>query len=445
MPSVTTARSTRPASSSDAPGATERRVVALTLVLVTIGLAAAATRGLLFALIALGAAFFLVVLGVIGRDRAAMLTLMAAFATAPMYKGLAPSPSSAITPTDLLLGLGVMLLVPTLLRRSVQLPLVYVMGIALILLTGTLSTVFSPDPLVSVIQFVQWQIVIVGLLVLFALWAPTWKMIDALMWSYVAGQMASVLYSPFDAAIGNRHLGLSHHPNEFGGAGVMAFALTLYLWGRHDALWYRIIVVLAGLASAASAVTSGSRAATVVIAGLVLIVPFVERSAVKGFLVAMGGALLVFSLPFVVGSSGEGSAISRLAGSVDALGADKARLEAQDLGIELFLQHPLIGNGFSEALFVHNVVLAVASSTGLIGLIGYLLVLFTLARPIIGNHPNRRIGYTVWAFIAITPTFPGLEDRTLWIPMAAALLLAIQARERTKNPVSTPTIATETR
>ena len=52
----------------------------------------------------------------------------------------------------------------------------------------------------------------------------------------------------------------------------------------------------------------------------------------------------------------------------------------------------------------------------------------TLARPVLGNHPNRRLGYVVAAFVAITPTFPGLEDRTLWAPMAPAILLAIQSR-----------------
>jgi O-antigen ligase len=166
--------------------------------------------------------------------------------------------------------------------------------------------------------------------------------------------------------------------------------------------------------------------------------PFVERSALKGFVLAIFGALAVFSLPFIVGNSSEGSAISRLAGTADAIGADRARTEAQDFGIDLFLQNPIVGNGFSDALFVHNVVLGVASSAGIFGLLGYLLVLYTLARPIIGHHPNRRLGYVVWAFIALTPTFPGLEDRTLWVPMAPAILLAIQSRRGAGDEESVP-------
>ncbi|WP_156391683.1 MULTISPECIES: O-antigen ligase family protein [unclassified Nocardioides] len=436
---MTTARSTRPASSSDAPGATERRLVALTLCLVTIGLTAAATRGLLFALIALGAAVFLVVLGVIGRERTAMLTMMAAFATAPMYKGLAPSPSSAITPTDLLFGLSVMLLLPSLLRHKVNLPLGYVLGVSLILITGTLSTAFSPDPLVSALQFVQWLVVLVGLVTLVAIWAPKWKAVDLLVWSYVVGQMASVAYSPLDGGIADRRIGLSHHPNAFGEAGVMTFALAMYLWRRHDAVWYRVLVAGAAGAGAVSAVTSGSRAATVVIAGLVLMVPIVERSAIRGFLLAIGGAVFVFSLPLLVDSTGDTSALSRLAGSADSLVADRARLDAQDLGISLFLQHPIAGNGFADAIYVHNVVLGVLASVGVIGFLGYLMVLFVLARPLFGHHPNRRLGYVVWAFIAITPTVPGLEDRTLWVPMSLTILLAIQSRLGSTSPDTTTT------
>lgn len=432
MPSVTSVRPARPGP-GDAPGALERRVVTLSLVLVACGLSAAAAQGsLLVALVAIGAAGFLLVLATLGRERTAMLTMVLAFATAPMNKGLAPSPSTPITPTDLLFGVAVALLFPTLLRRHLALPLTYVIGIALILVTGTLSTVFSAAPFISAVQFVQWLVVIVGLVGLFALWAPSWAKVDILLWSYVAGQMLSVAYSPFDGA-GSRHQGLSHHANEFGGAGAMAFAALLYLWRRNDAYWYRAVVAVAAAGSVASVLTSGSRAATVVIAGLVLMIPFVERSAVKGFLFAILGALFLFALPLVVDAAGEGSAISRLTGSADALGADRARTQAQDFGIDLFFQHPLVGNGFADALFVHNVVLGVLTSAGLFGLLGYFLVLFTLARPIIGTHPNRRLGYVVWAFIAITPTFPALDDRTLWAPVAPAILLAIQSRRGAKD------------
>ncbi|WGY01287.1 hypothetical protein QI633_22445 [Nocardioides sp. QY071] len=429
MPNQTIVRPPTAVRSDGSNGVVQRRVVTVFLVLLAALLAAASARGPIAAILAIFLAVLISMLAVFGRERVAFLAMMAAFATAPMNRGLSPGgPSNPITPTDLLFGLAVMLLLPTLLRRQLRLPLTYVIGITLILVTGTIATAAAAAPLLSALQFAQWLVVILGLLVLFAVWAPSWRMVDILLWSYVAGQMLSILYAPLGGAVGNRYQGLSHHPNEFGGAGVMAFAALMYLWRRNDAVWYRVAVALAASACGVSVVISGSRAATAVMAGLILLIPIVERSAVKGFVLAILGALFVFALPLVVGESGEGSAISRLAGSADALGADKARSEAQDFGIDMFFQHPLLGNGFADALYVHNVVLGVATSIGIFGLIGYLLVLFTLARPVLGNHPNRRLCYVVAAFVAITPTFPGLEDRTLWAPMAPAILLAIQSR-----------------
>ncbi|KRC53911.1 MULTISPECIES: O-antigen ligase family protein [unclassified Nocardioides] len=426
-------QSVAPAMSSstgqETTGVVERRLVTVGLWGLTIALVAASSRGPIAAALALMVAGGVVALAVLGRERVAMAAMMLAFATSPMYKGVI-SPGGAespISPTDLVFALAVLLLVPTLMRRSLNLPLTYIIGISLILVTGTLSTVFSPAPFISAVQFAQWLVMIVGLLGLLALWAPSWRTIDILLWCYVAGQMVSLAYAPVGGAVGNRNQGMANHPNEFGGAGVMAFAVLMYLWRRNDAVWYRVMVAGFAAASAGSVVISGSRAGVAVLAGLILMVPFVERSAFKGFLLAIGGALFVFSLPYIVGQSGEGSAITRLAGSADALGADKARTEAQKFGVDLFLQHPILGNGFADSIYAHNVLLAVAASIGIVGLLGYLLVLFTLARPIIGNHPNRRIGYAVWAFIAITPTFPALEDHTLWVPMAPAILLAVRA------------------
>lgn len=435
MPNQTTARPPTAARGDGSNGVVQRRVVTAFVVLLAVVLAAGSARGPIAAVIGLGFAGFVAALAILGRERMAMLAMIAAFATAPMYKGLAPSDDIPITPTDLVFGLAVVLLLPTVIGRPVRLPLGYVIGVLIILTTGTLATVFSPAPVISVLQFAQWLIVLVGLVGLLAIWSPGWRTVDVLLWSYVAGHTLSTLYSPVGESIAGRSVGLTHHPNAFGEAGVMAFAACMYLWRRGETVWYRLFV--AGCAGAAllSVVTSGSRAAAAVVAGLVIMVPFVERSAVKGFLLALSLAIGIVSLPLLIDSSGDTSALARLAGTGDALVADQARLNAQNFGIDMFFQHPIVGNGFAEAIYVHNVVLGVAASIGLVGLLGYLMVLFVMARPIIGNHPNRRIAYLAWAFIAITPTVPALEDRTLWVPMAPVILLAMNMRkERDSDP-----------
>ncbi|GAA1503828.1 O-antigen ligase family protein [Nocardioides humi] len=428
MPNQTTARPPTAARGDGSTGVVERRAVTVFVVLLAMVLAAASARGPVMAAVGIGFAGFVAALAILGRQRIALLAMLGAFATAPMYKGLAPSPDTPITPTDLLFGIAVVLLLPTVIGRPVRLPLGYVIGILLILTTGILSTVFSPAPVISALQFVQWLVVLVGLVGLLAVWAPGWRTVDLLLWGYVAGHTLSVAYSPIGDSIAGRSVGLTHHPNAFGEAGVMAFAALMYLWRRGESVWYRLLVAGCAAAAVLSVVTSGSRAAAVVVAGLVIMVPFVERSAVKGFVLALTLAIGIVALPLLLDSAGDTSALSRLAGTGDALVADQARLNAQNFGIEMFLEHPVVGNGFAEAIYVHNVVLAVAASVGLVGLIGYLMVLFVMARPIIGTHPNRRIAYLAWAFIAITPTVPGLEDRTLWVPMAPVILLAMNMR-----------------
>jgi O-antigen ligase len=428
VPNQTTTRPPTAVRGDGSNGVVQRRVVTAFLVLLAVLLAAASARGPIAAAIGVGLAGFVAALAVLGRERMAMLAMIAAFATAPMYKGLAPSENTPVTPTDLVFGLAVVLLLPTVIGRPVRLPLGYVIGVLIILTVGILSTVFSPSPVISALQFVQWLVVLVGLVGLLAIWAPGWRTIDVLLWSYVGGHTLSVAYSPIGGSIAGRSIGLTHHPNAFGEAGVMAFAACMYLWRRSELVWYRAIVAACAAAALLSVVTSGSRAAAAVIAGLVVMVPFVERSAVKGFVLALLLAIGIVALPLILQSSSDESALSRLAGTGDALVADQARLNAQNFGIDMFFEHPIVGNGFAQAIYVHNVVLGVASSIGLLGLLGYLMVLFVMARPIIGNHPNRRLAYLAWAFIAITPTVPALEDRTLWVPLAPVILLAMNMR-----------------
>jgi hypothetical protein len=414
VPSQTSAR---PAASD---GVLERRVVTVVLVLGGAGLVAAATLRPSVAVLALLAAVYLSLLAVIGRERTAVATLMAAFGTAPMAKGLAPSPEVPVTPTDLLLLVGVALLVPALLTRTVRPPGAYLVGISVIFVTGWLATAFSTAPLSSALELVQWLALIGGLVGVVALWQPTSTVVVLLLGSYVAGHMVSLSVAFVDGPLegGTRYVGLTHHPNALAEAGLMAVASLMYLFYVRRQLWYRLAVLGLAALCLQSVLMSGSRAAVVVIAGLVLMIPFVERSVVKGFVMALGGALLICALPLVVAASGEGSAISRLAGTQDAASSDRLREQATELGIEMFRASPIIGNGFAHVVEVHNVVVAVAAASGVIGLVGFLFVLYSLTRPLFGRHELRRVCYTAWAYVGLMAAVPVLDNRTLWLPVA---------------------------
>lgn len=441
MPSLTTAR---PARARDTgTGALERRAITFALLLGVVALAAVSTVGLRPAALALATSLLVAVMAVIGRERTAVGVLMAAFASAPMAKGLAAAPNSPVTPTDVLVVLGVTLLTPTLVTRSLRLPTPYVVGVVLILMTGTVATTQSSAPFFSALQLVQWAGLMVILLAVMALWRPGWTVVALLLGSFVAGHVVSVgvgvVQGPFEG--GTRYAGLTHHPNAFAEAGLMSVAALMYLYHLRPGLRYRLLVLVAAAVCVQSVLMSGSRAAAVVVAALVLLVPVVERSALTGLLIGVAGALFLLMLPFVIGVSAEGSALRRLAGSRDAEGADRLRSANIEAGWELFLRSPIIGNGFADVTTIHNLYLAVAAACGVIGLLGYLLVLFTLARPLFGEHPHRRLGYLAWAYVGLMATVPTLDNRTIWLPLSLAFLVALPRAEATRSQATSASAA----
>ncbi|TNM44118.1 O-antigen ligase family protein [Nocardioides albidus] len=394
--------------------------------------------GMIFPLLALGVAAFVLLLAVVGVRRGAIATLMAAFATAPMYKGLASSPDAQVTPTDLLFLLGFVLLVPTVITRPLRLPATYLAGIILVFLTGCIGSLVSESVPGSLMALVLWLMVMGGLPIMIAWWRPEPVVVQLLLWSYVAGHMVSTAYAVLDGPTEQgRYGGLATHFNYFAQAGMLTFAIALYLFGRYRGTFGRAVVVGAGLISVYSVLLSGSRAATAVLAVLIIMVPIVERSAALGFVWAMLGALVVVALPLAVDVAGENSSLGRLAGGGGAQYSDQARELGQQEGISRFLDHPLTGSGLIDLFDIHNNYLEVAVGAGVFGLVGYLLVLYTLARPLFGEGPHRRLSYATWGYLGFGATIPSLYDRGIWAPVSLAMLAALWS-VNTRRPDESP-------
>jgi hypothetical protein len=382
-----------------------------------------AAQGMLFAYVAIGLAAFAAVLAVLGTERTGMLMLIGAFFTAPMYKGLAPV-GSPITPTDLLFVAGFGLLFPQLLVRRMQLPLMYYAGVTIVFLTGLVASAASQKPGESFMSLGFWMIVMVGLPVAIGLWGPSARMVDVLALTFIGGQMFSLAYGVARGEqAGGRYAGLSTHPNYLAQAGLLAMALLLYLFHRHlrDIKWL-LVLIPSAVVVAASIWLSGSRAATVVAAVLILMIPIVERSAVMGFLLAAFVVLTILLLPLIVDMAGEGSSIARLAGDKQSEYSNQARSLGLQEGIDRFFAHPLRGDGIVDLYYIHNNFLEVALSIGVFGLAGYLMVLFVFARPLFGDSEFRRLGYPVWAYIGFGATVPSLYDRSIWAVVALSVV-----------------------
>ena len=365
----------------------------------------------------------------LGPARAGVVTMSLAFATAPAYRGLEGLSGGVATPTDIFMILSLVLIVPGVLStRRLGLPTPYVAGLALVTVTGLVASLLAESPIFSLFPLIQWIFFLAGLPIVIAWWRPGSGTVAFLLWSYVLGHMASTAYALAKGpVVGNRYQGLTHHTNAFGMAGMTAMAILLYLFAHHKGTQARVIILGAGAISLASVVMSGSRAAVVVAAVLILIIPIVERSALIGVVTSVVAALGIVAIPLLVQSGHGGSALTRLAGDGTAIVADQARSNGYEYGFGRFLESPILGSGLANVELVHDVLLEVAVGIGVFGFAGYLMVMYVLCRPLIGNHPYRRLAYLPVAWLGIAPALPGLFDRTMWVPISLSMLAVIKS------------------
>lgn len=410
-------------------------LVLATAVILLLAVLLVATSGTVAAVVMCVAVLGLVVVVVFGVERAAFGALVLAFATAPMYRGLAGLTGDASTPTDMLALLAVVLLVPVVVSRPLELPPQYALGLLLVTVSGLVASLLSPLAIGSLFGLFRWLFFLGVLPIVIAWWRPPVKTVVTLLWAYILGHVASTAYALASGpTVGDRYQGLTHHTNAFGMAGLAAIAILIYLFAHHRGTSARVVVLGAGLVSAVSIVTSGSRAALLVAVVLVVLVPVFERSAGLGLAVLFLGVLALVMLPFVVESGSGGSALSRLTGDGTAVVADQARDRALDEGLRRFSESPVLGSGLAEVEYFHNIFLEVAVGAGLFGLFGFLIVMSVLTRPLLTRHVHRRLGYLPLAFIGLAPALPLIWDETMWVPISLAILATLGEEARGETP-----------
>jgi O-antigen ligase len=399
-------------------------------------LAGLATQGLILALAAIALAAYLAFAITFGARGTGIACMMAAFATAPMYRGLEQM-IGGVPPCDAFVIVGIIHLLPSFMGHRLKPPMMFLLGLLLVSFSSLIAVVITGDLLINAFYAVQWLFFIGILPIVVAWWRPEIRVINLLLWSYLAGHLVSTAYAVAEGvAYAGRYDGLTHHPNAFGLAGLTSIAIVLFLIRQYHDIRVRLILAGFVATSLLSIILSGSRASIVVLVVLILLVPLVERSALVGIGVAAAAALGVMSLPFIVDISGEESAIGRLAGSGTATASDRIRSEGLEVGFDRFWESPILGSGFANVEEFHNVFLEAAIAIGFIGLIGYLMVLYPLARPLFSTHPLRRLTYMVWVFIGVGPTFPGLWDRTVWVPASLAALAMLATTRSTLQDAS---------
>ena len=400
--------------------------VALLAILVVIG-----TRSTLFAGAAVGLA--VVTLVVVCFDLAVAGTL---FLTLAMF--LAPLNDlrlgdSYVTASDLVFVLGIAILTPTVLRNRIEIPPLFLLGLAILLVMGVIASVASPILIVSANQVARLLIGAFALPIFFMVWRPSSKIVVGFAAAYILGNVFSVGWGLVQGPVAGdaRYIGFTYHPNYLGLSCLLAAALTPYVVsmiapGLRWIFWGSSIVCAYGVW------ISGSRAALLVLIMLAVIFPFVERSikAVGAVILGVAG-VLAFSGRLLQDDSN--SALGRLFGAGTASGSDTERKEVLSEAWHSFKQHPLLGNGFDGGLGSHNIYLQVAVAVGIFGLLGYLFIIWTALRSLFWQTTGHRLAYPVLAYVAIGPLTNTLWDRLIWAVLA--LTFAVNLRPPQQDDV----------
>lgn len=355
----------------------------------------------------------------------AMLTLC--MALAPL-DDVRPGGLDFITFSDLFLGLGFLLLAPTVVARHARIPKDYALGAMVLITASMVASALGPDVTTSVFVMMRLLIAAILLPTLFAWWRPEVRVIDNLARAYVVGQLFSLAIALLSGPeFSHRYKGLSTHVNYFGHTGLLALALCIYLFHRAKPA-NRWIVMGAAFLCGISIILSGSRAATLVAILLIVLYPVVERSAAKGYLVLLLGGIAVPLGSWALTLTGQNSPISRILGGDDTTAvSDQTRTEKLHESFDRWLADPIIGNGFSNApLEAHNIYLQVAVVSGVIGLAGFLIIFWSLVRPLFdSDNPLHRLCYAALAYAGIGMLTNSLWDRFTWVVLALGFLATL--------------------
>jgi O-antigen ligase len=415
-------------------------------VLLVVATTAVANLGQLFALAACVAMAGLVAVLALGPERLGHVLMVAAMFTAPMNDVRPSQAVSLVTFSDLFFVVGFGLLAPRIIRNRVRFPSMYLGGAALLLATGLFSSILAANQLVSLNGLSRLTAAAIVLPVALTWWNPGTRTIDLMAGAYVAGMVVSVGAGLAEGplAANGRYDGLTTHPNFFGQAGMLSLALLMYLLGRVPRHRHWILYAAGGICLL-GVIESGSRASLLVFLVLVAVYPLVQRSAMAGYgILVAGGVMVVVGSVLLDRLGGGGSAIDRLRGDNSTAYSDNKRSSLLESGFSQFLHKPFTGWGFTEnPLASHNVYLEVAVALGVVGLVAWCMILWSLVRPLFDvDLARQRLAYPALAFALDALLTNSMWDRYVWAAISLSLLID---PEQLRKPKELPAVALSAR
>ncbi len=399
-------------------------IIGVTVLLFLLGIGVGSNQ-LLLGIAAIGIAVALTVLVGLGPEKMGIGLMIIGMLLAPLNTLRL---IGNVTFSDIAFVLGFGLLIPRMLVKRPKLPPLYVIGVAILFTGGMISSLLAPLPVASLGGFLRLVAAAILLPFIMNLLQPSGRLVDTLAWAYVVGQIISTGYSVIRGGAGmaqGRAIGLSTHPNFYALAGQLAYALLIYLYYRVERQ-HRWVVVLAAAIIGFSVLNSGSRASLLCCIVVTIMWPIIERSAVAWYVIITGAIIAVIAAESVLRALGQETTLERLSGNTSAQYSDQAREQALESGFRQFWERPIQGNGWNDILEIHNAYLEVAVGGGVLCLLGFLLIVASLIRPLFRQGVPNRLAYAGLSYAIFALIGPTLYDRVLWTVLALILVTSAQ-------------------
>jgi O-antigen ligase len=376
---------------------------------------------------------------VVGLARMGSAFVVLGFATVT-FNDVHPIPGAPwLEVGDPLFLLGFMMLLPRLLGNSLRLPAAFLLGAIGLLTVGTLSALLTDQPSDNFSHLLDVVRGLVFLPVFFAWWQPGRRTIVALALAYMLGSCINVVAARLEGAtFDDRYAGLTTHPNTLGICLVLSISLAPFLLAELRARQHWMVGLMTAVCLLGIWMT-GSRAAFACAALLVLLYPLFNRSIPAA--IAVGAlSLTAFAVANRMAQhANPASLLGRLLGD-SAQASNEARREGARQGIDQFLAHPLLGDGWLTVWGAHDGYIQVAAATGIFGLAFYLLLVAGLLRPLFAiAPPSGLLATPMLATIMLDIFLPVLGARYVWVVVGLSLAAdRLAAEEQEAESVDEP-------
>jgi len=349
----------------------------------------------------------------------------------------------------------------------------WLLGSAALLLAGELvATLVVPDPPLDpapsftpiespVVAVAKTEFGLLVVPIVIGAVASSWRRVDLLANLWVASATASCAVAVFDAVTGmgiglsitgselfeaSREGGLALHPNHLALASVMALPVVLHriVHPRHLG---RVAWVAASLVLIAGVLVSGSRInllAVFVAVGLTAVL----IARLRGRVIAAGIAIIVVTLTvlsLVPGLTEQFVGIDRLGGGGNANLATAARSSQLQESLDIALDYPITGVGFSVITDAHNLPVQYWESAGLLGLLSLILYSTGAVTTGLRLYRDRRlppgvadlagaltVSFSIWVIAGLFQS--QLGDRYIYVPVGLLIGLQLAAKNWKPEP-----------